>query len=162
MHPVLIKAAPPCSLSALAIALKILLAFIVENVVLARDVKDIFGRGALEQLVYSVKLLWLGKMADVSSVQNEGRRHGQSIDLLYGGFESAHHIRIGRFVKAHVAVADLHKAEFASWGLAHLGNASQAPGFQHAAIHYTERSSAGPCHALKESAAVNPIVIMIV
>ena len=73
MHPVLIKAAPSCSLSSLAIALKILLAFVVENVVFARDVKDIFGRGALEQLVYGVKLLWLGEMADVSSVQNEGR-----------------------------------------------------------------------------------------
>src|SRR5205823_13459333 len=93
---------------------------------------------------------------------NEGRWRGQSIDLLYGSFKSAHHIRIGRFIKAHVAVADLHKAKFASWGVAHLGNAAQAPGFEHAAIHYAERSSARPCHALKESAAVNPIVIMIV
>jgi len=39
---------------------------------------------------------------------------------------------------------------------------AQAIRLQHAALHYAQRASAGPCHALQKSAAIDAVVVVIV
>ena len=54
-------------------------------------------------------------MTDVPSVQKEFGLLGKSIDLIHGSFQCGDHVRIGRLVETHVAVADLYEAELSQF-----------------------------------------------
>ena len=50
-------------------------------------------------------------MTDVAGVQNEFRRFGEGINLVHCSLQRRDHIRIGGLIEAHMAVADLDKAQ---------------------------------------------------
>src|ERR1700685_1524246 len=100
-------------------------------------------------------------MADVAGVQQEVWRRRQRVDFIYGCLESSHNIRIGRLVEAHVAVADLNKAEV-STSAGMLGNIfRESPGNGNAAAHGPYQTRPGPGHAFQKSAAVDNVVVEI-
>src|SRR5205823_12593580 len=124
--------------------------------------EDLFASG-FQNLINVVEFRGLGEMADVSGVQQEFWRRGQSIDFVDGRFQGGGDIRVGGLVEAHVAVADLYEAKLAfGCGLRRIAGAIERVGLQHTALHYAERSRARPCHAFEKSAAVNSIVMVIV
>ncbi len=161
VHAILVEAVPARALRAFAIALQILLAFVVEDVVLAGHEEDVLGAGGLQQLIHGVKLTRLGEMADVAGVQDEGGRDRQRIDFVYGGLQGADNVRIRRFVEPHVAVADLDEAEVALVFMAAERKAAQAVGVEHAAFDYAKGASSRPCHALQETSAIDSVMVVV-
>src|ERR1051326_2693159 len=81
VHALLIEAVPAGALRAFAVALQVLLAIVADHVMLARNVKDIFGAGALKDLLYVIELFRLGKVTDIAGMQDEAWFRGQGIDL---------------------------------------------------------------------------------
>ena len=112
---VFIEAAPARALRTFSVAIAKLLAVIVQHVVLAGNEEN-FLAGVLQNLIDSVEFFRLGEMADVAGVQQKFRRIGQSPDFFHGGFQRSSDILIGGLVESHVAVADLHKLQFAFGG----------------------------------------------
>ena len=163
MHAVLVKAVPTRSLRSLPIPLQILFAIIVQHVVLAGNKEDIFGAGALQQLVHGVELFRFREMTDVSGVQDERGRHRQRVDLVHGGLQRANHVGVRGFVETHMAIADLNETEFSlEFMTAHSGDSSQAIGVQHSAFDHAQGARARPCHALQEAPAVDAVVVRFV
>src|ERR1700751_1991664 len=111
MHALLIEAVPSTALGALAITLEELLAVVAQHVVLAGDEVDLFGGGSLLYLIERIELTRLRELAEIAGVNNEiwFLRHG--VNLVDCRLQSRGNIWIGRFVKADVAIADLHKGE---------------------------------------------------
>src|SRR5207248_723129 len=121
----------------------------------------------LQDLLDGVEFFRLRKVADVAGVQKKFRSDGEAIDLVHSGLQSPRDVRIGRFIKAHVAVADLGEAQFASYFLGHLPRvqlrqAAHAVGAQHAAADHAKSAGAGPGHALQEAAPVDAVMIVVV
>src|SRR5271169_4569019 len=71
MHAILVEAVPARSLGAFPVALQILLAVVVEDIMLAGHKEDVLSAGGLQELVHSVELSGFGEMADVAGVQHE-------------------------------------------------------------------------------------------
>ena len=161
VHAVLVEAVPAGALRALAVALAILLAVVVQHVVLAGHEEDVLGAGGLQHLVDGVELSRLREMADVAGVQHERRSDRQRIDLVDRGLQGRDHVRIRRLVESHVAVADLHETEFALVFMAAERETAQAVGIEHAALDHAKGARAGPRHALQESSAVNSVVVVV-
>src|SRR5579859_3844685 len=160
---VLVEAVPARAFGVLGVALAEHFSVIVENVVLSWHKENLLV-GSLQNLVHGIELFGIGKMADVTGVQNELRRIGQGVDLVHGGLERADDVRIRRFVEAHVAIADLHKTQPSHFVGLHIGThlGSERKGLQHSALNHAERTSAGPSHAFQKSAAVNSVMIVVV
>src|SRR5271169_713547 len=74
VHAFLLEAVPASWLSAFAEALVVLLAVVVQHIVLARDIKNILGRSALQNLLDAVEFFRLREVADISCVQQKFRR----------------------------------------------------------------------------------------
>ena len=72
-----------------------------------------FGARGLQNLLHLVELSRFRQMRDVAGVQHELGRNGQRVDLRDRGLQRSNHVGIRGLVEAHVAVADLHEAEFA-------------------------------------------------
>src|SRR5262249_38055719 len=90
-------------------------------------------------------------------------RGGRGVDLVDRGLESGGDIGVGGLVEAHVAVADLHKAEIALRLLfADRGKPAQAVGLQHTAVDHAQGPGSGPGHALEKTAAINAVMVVIV
>src|SRR5581483_6433861 len=101
-------------------------------------------------------------MADVAGVQDEAWLSGQSVDLVLRRLQRGHNIRIGCLVEAHVAVTDLDKAQLA-FGLllAQFSKPAEAVRLEHAALHHAKGPGAGPSHALKKSATINAVMVVV-
>src|SRR5579863_2299902 len=85
------------------------------------------------------------------------------VDPVNRDLQRGHHVGVGGFVEAHVAVADLNEAELTSRGSrSKSGGIAETVGPQNTPLHDEQSSRAGPSHALQESATVNSVVVMIV
>jgi len=69
--------------------------------------------GLTDQLVGIVEFVGLGEMGDIARMDHEGRArlHCQFLDLADGFAQRAERVRVGRFVEADMAVADLQEGE---------------------------------------------------
>src|SRR5580693_2016506 len=106
----LIKAVPASALCAFAVALQILLAIVTGRVVLAGHIEDLLRLCALQYPVHSVKLRRLRQVAQVAGVDDEFGLDHKRVDFLDSRLQRAIYIRIGWFVEADMAVADLNEA----------------------------------------------------
>src|SRR5580704_16462003 len=163
MNALLIEAVPAGAFGIFAVAIEKLLAIVADEIVFAGNIVNVLGDTGLENLIDSVELFRLGKMTDIAGVQKELRSHRQRIDFLDRRVECSHDIWIGGFVEAHVAVADLDKAEV-TLGVTcrEIAETAKAVGLQDSATQYAERAGASPGHTLEEAAAVNAILIVVV
>src|SRR6202040_199040 len=73
------------------------------------------------------------------------------------------HIFVGIFTEADVTVADLQKAEVGSCRqrVAGLGDLGEGSRHEDAAADRPKQAGAGPSHALKKAAAVDPVVFVV-
>src|SRR5258708_29901428 len=101
-------------------------------------------------------------MADVPGVEHELGRRRQGIDLVDSRFKGGSHVRIGRLVEPHVAVADLNEAEV-SLGLlfSDLGKTAEAIRLHDSAVDHAQGPRAGPSHALQEPSAVDSVIVVL-
>src|SRR5207302_5107611 len=86
-------------------------------------------------------------------------RHG--IDLVDRCLQSRDDVRIGRFVKADVAVADLYKAEVPAIAGILAIDLGEGPRPRDATAHRPDQAGARPCHALQKSTAVDAVVVKV-
>src|SRR4029077_12668846 len=113
VHAVVVETVPALSLGSFTVAVEIGLAeALVDDVVLARNVVDI-ELGLTDDLISVVEFVRLGQMGDIARVDHEGRAclHYQLLDLANGFAQRAERVRVGRFVEADMAVADLQEGE---------------------------------------------------
>src|SRR5262249_35301469 len=82
VRALLIEAVPAGAVGALAVALEILLAIVVEHVVFTGYEEHILGAGALENLIDRVELVRSRQVADVARVEHELWRDGKRVDLV--------------------------------------------------------------------------------
>src|SRR5205823_3234738 len=141
---------------------QILLAVIANHVMFAGNIEDVFGAGALQQLVHAIKFFRLGKMRNVAGVQNETWLRWQRVDLVDGGFQRACHIGVGRLVEAHVAVTYLNKAELTlRFFSSETGKPTQAVRLEYAALYHAKGPCAHPGHALQETSAIDAVMVVV-
>ena len=113
MHAAVVEAVPPVPRRTLSVALQVLRARIIQDVVLARHVEHPPGlrlRPA-NHLVHGVELGRLRQMADVARVQQELRLLWQRVEPRNRFLKRRRHIAVRRFVEPHVAVADLREKQ---------------------------------------------------
>ncbi len=97
-------------------------------------------------------------------MNKERRRCRHGVDAIKGNLERLGHILVGVFAEPDMTVADLQKAEVGSCrqrvsGLCNLGEGFR---YEHAATDRPKQAGAGPSHALKKAAAINPVVFVVV
>src|SRR5580692_2041225 len=112
MDTFLVEAVPAPPFAALAVSFQILFPIVDRNIVLAGNIEQLF-LGAGENSFGAVKFSGLGRMTDVTGVDDELGRLRESVDLIDRGLEGAGDIRISRLGKADVAVADLDEVQIA-------------------------------------------------
>src|ERR1700683_1310346 len=100
-------------------------------------------------------------MADVPGMQQEVRRRGWRVGLVCGGLQRSHHIWIGGLVEAHVAVADLNKAEICPPAGMFRNIFGEGPGDGKCAPHSPYQTGPSPSHAFEKSAPVDAVVVEI-
>ena len=86
---------------------------------------------------------------------------GQPIDLVDRRLQRRDHIRIGRLVESHVAVADLDKAEVPAFAGMSIHSPWRRPGTPECHRSSSRPARTRPCHALQKSAPVDAIVVEI-
>ena len=107
-----LKLYQPRPLVFLPIALQILFAVVGRGVVLARNEEGLFGFCTFDQFGKGVEFFGLGRMRDVPGVDDEFGLLGQGVDFSDGSLQGCANVGVGRFVEAHVTVADLDEMEF--------------------------------------------------
>src|SRR5262245_147550 len=107
---VLIEAVPARTLGALAEALQVAPAIVLEHVVLAWDVED-GERQFGQHLLQRVKLRRLRQMRQVTRMKDKRRRLGRSLDFRDCGAQRRCDVGVRRLVESDMAVADLDEAE---------------------------------------------------
>src|ERR1700747_67999 len=101
-------------------------------------------------------------MADVAGVQHEFWSCRQRVDLVHRDSQSCSNVRICGLVESHVAVADLHEAQFTHCVLGtQLWHPAQGVRFQYASLNYAKRASTNPSHALQKAATIDSVVVMV-
>src|SRR5262249_10229587 len=139
-------------------ALAILLSVVVEDIVLARHVKDLLGFAALQNLLQRVELLGFGEMRQVAGVQHERGRVGQRVDFGHRLAQRRGDVLVRLLAEADMAVADLNKAEIRAGAYAvGIGRLAEALRAQNASRHRPKHSRAGPGHAFEEPATVDAV-----
>jgi len=83
VHDLVIEAVPAGTLGSFAIALQVLLPIIDVRVMLARNVKDLFGVGAFKDLPHGIEFFGLRRVSEITGVDHELRRIRQTVDLVY-------------------------------------------------------------------------------
>src|SRR5215471_8981082 len=163
VHTLLVEAVPTGALTTLSVALQELLAVIVEHVVLARNIKYVFGCRAFQDLIDRIKLFWFREMADIAGMQHELGGCSQTVNFVHRRLQCPRDIRIGRFIESHVAVADLYEAQLTRSRclVSRLGHLTKAIGLKYTALHDAESPSPRPCHAFQESPPVYSILVVI-
>ena len=129
---------------------------------LARHIECVFHLRVLQNLLYVVELFRLREVRHVPRVQEKFRIAWQRVDLLNRCLQRSDYVRIHRFVEAHVAVADLHKAQFTlGRGRVQLAQPAQAERLHHAAIHHAECPRSSPRHALQKAAPIDAVSVVV-
>src|SRR5258708_2894040 len=101
-------------------------------------------------------------MADVPGVEHEFGRRRQGIDLVDSRLKGGSHVRIGRLVEPHVAVADLNEAEVSlRLFFSDLGKTAEAIRLHDSAVDHAQGPRAGPGHALQKPSAVDSIIVVV-
>src|SRR5205823_13154791 len=83
---------------------------VVQDIVLARDIKYILCFAALEHLIKRVELLRFRQLCDISSVDEEGRWSGHRVNAIESNFERLRHILVCLFTEAVVHFVDLYES----------------------------------------------------
>ena len=112
VHAVVVEAVPTVPLGAFTVAVEIGLAeALVDDVVLAGNLVDV-EPSLTDDLISVVEFVRLGQMGDIARMDHEGRaRNNQFLDLADGLAKRAERVRIGWFIEADMAVADLQERE---------------------------------------------------
>src|SRR4029077_2043842 len=111
MHAALIEAVPAAGRRPLgAEALKVLLAIVADDVVLAGDEMGVELR-PLEDLPGGIELGRLRQMRDIAGMQHHRRLLRQRRDLVERELQGSVRVGIGFLVEPDMAVADLDEAE---------------------------------------------------
>src|SRR6266699_2588771 len=96
-------------------------------------------------------------------MNEERRRSRHRVDAIERNLERRRDIFVCLFAEADVAIADLEKAEIGSRqrlsGLCDLGKSFR---HENAAADRPKQAGPGPCHAMEKTAAVNPVVFVVV
>ena len=161
-----IEAEPAAAFGSFAEALEVLFAIVIEHIVFARHVENLFGFASLENLFERVELFGLGKMRQVAGVEDELRRRGQGVDLGDRLLQRAEHVLVRFLVEPDVTVADLHERKVSGNGrfgfcCDDIGWPQNAGG-KDAARTGPKHPRAGPGHAFEKAAPVEAIRVMIV
>src|ERR1017187_3318081 len=114
-----------------------------------------------EHLVQRGEFRGLGHVAEIARVDDELGRLGQRIDLVHGGLQRSHHVRIGRLVEPDMAVADLHESHLAL-GLARVCRFGECARAENADDDGPDYACSSPGHAFEESPAVDSVVVVVV
>src|SRR4029077_4665843 len=145
MHAALIEAVPAAGRRPLgAEALKVLLAIVADDVVLAGDEMGVELR-PLEDLPGGIELGRLRQMRDVAGMQHHRRLLRQRRDLVERKLQSSVRVGISFLVEPDMAIADLHKVEPGAW--CRQGGAAKPEAARDAARDGPHAASAGPRHA---------------
>ena len=111
VNAALVEAEPTGAVRAFAEALEILGAIVTQDVVLAGDEEDLFRFAVLEHLLEIVELLRLRELREIAGVEDEIGCLRERVNAGDCFAEGRGDIRVGRFVEADMAVADLHEIE---------------------------------------------------
>jgi len=155
-----VKAVPAQPASVLTITVQILLPIVAEHIVLAGYIESPAYLGALQHFIDCVEFLGFGEMREVARVNQQLGSLEQSVDPVYGGFQSADHVLVRFLGETDVAVADLNEREIVFFGLA--GILTEYAGGQDPSTYGPSDACAYPGHALQKAAAVDAVVVMIV
>lgn len=162
MRPLVIEAKPAIAFCSLAEPFEILFAVVVQDIVLARDVKDAAALTIFQNLLERVEFLRLREVGEIAGVENEIRRRRQRVDLGHRFLQGAEHILVCFLVEPNVAVADLHEGEISA-DLRRLGAAwPQNSRDDEAAARGPEHARSGPGHAFQKAAPVDAVMVVIV
>src|SRR5579863_7701750 len=97
-------------------------------------------------------------MTEVARVNDEFRRVRKRIDLLDRRLKCTRHVGIGGLGKPDVTVADLNKTKFTLRTVRLLAERARAGHTTGYGPHY---AGSGPSHALKKTATVDAIVVIV-
>src|SRR6266536_1260802 len=158
MHAFLIEAVPARSLRIFSKPIKVTLAVVVNHVVFAWDVEHILSRTSREHLRDGVELLGFRKVGYVAGVDQELGLGLQGFDSIQRHLKSCRNVRIRGLVEAHMAVAQLHKAQLA----VHFLRIPERNGTENSALHDIQSPGSGPSHAFQEAPAINTVVVVVV
>src|SRR5580658_1252673 len=111
MHALVIKAIPAFALGVVPVPFQIRLPVIHGSVVLTGNIKNVFGPNRFQHLIHTVELSGFRLMREVAGVNEKLRLRWKRVDFVDRGLHRTGNVRIGRLVKADVAVADLDKRE---------------------------------------------------
>src|SRR4029077_12427283 len=111
MHARHIDSIPPLALRIFSVAREISLSVVgIGNVVLARYVKHLLV-GRFDDLIGVVPLLFLGEVADVAGVDEEGGLRRHRLDLVDRLAERGARVGVWRQMKANMAVTNLNESK---------------------------------------------------
>src|SRR3977135_1374755 len=145
VHAVVVEAVPALPLGAFAVPVEISLAqALVDEVVLARNVVYI-ELGLADDLIGVVEFVRLGQMGNVARMDHKGRAGLHRLHLADGFAKCAESVRIGGFVEADMAVADLQESEAGGHRRERIN--SQPYGFLHSTAKWPQNPSPSPTHA---------------
>ena len=130
---------------------------------LSRNVKDVLSPAALQHFIEGVELFWLRELGNIPRMNEERRRRWHRVDAIEGNSEGRGYVFVRLFTEANVAVTDLQKAEVhRRQGLSGLRDLGKGFRHEYAAADRPKQAGAGPSHALKKAAAINPVVFVVV
>ena len=160
MHAGLIERIPAGALGIFAVAVEIgLAAILIDDVVLARHVMHVEFRLA-DHLVGIVEFGGAREMRDITGMDHERGALRHRADLVDRLLQRGERVRIGGFVEADMAVADLQEGEAGGALLGGLRIAEQIQRFWHAARDGPEHARARPDHAFQCVAPVDAVVVV--
>src|SRR5437899_3118506 len=109
MNAVLIEAVPTGTFGfdALQVSFAVEFASIVEHIMLAGNMENVFGSAALKYFIKGVELLRLRQLRDISCVDQERRRRRHRVNAIESNLKCFGHIFVRLLVKADMAIADL-------------------------------------------------------
>src|SRR5580704_7468002 len=113
MHPLLVETVPAVTERAFTVAFAILFSVVVQHVVLARNIENLFGTNALECLIERIEFRWLREVAQIARVKDKRRWLVESVNLRNGFAQRGSDVRVGRFVEANMTVANLDETQVA-------------------------------------------------
>ena len=118
MDAVLIEAVPTGTFGfdVLEVSFAVEFASIVEHIMLAGNMENVFGSATPENFIKGVELLRLRQLRDISCVDQEGRRGRHRVNAIESNLKCLGNILVRLLVKPNMAVANLQKAEIGGLG----------------------------------------------
>jgi len=109
---------------------------------------DLLRGRSFQYLVERIEFTWLRELTQIASVDDEVRRLGHRVDFVDRRLQSSGDVRIGRFAKPDMTVADLDKAEVPAFAGALIVTLGECPRHRNAAAQCPDQAGTRPCHAL--------------